>query len=106
MNKVKTVVLFVAVCGSFLINPLATKVQAGIFGPSKAELANEVKSDIIETFKANSDTSSIRVVDLALVHNGGNIYSGILTTVENGSRVKHSIKVVCDGESFQWEIED
>lgn len=37
-------------------------------------------------------------------HKGGNEYSGILETNEEGEKFKYTVKVIYDGENMQWEI--
>jgi hypothetical protein len=68
-----------------------------------ADLANDVKASITTTFREN-DVEGVVVKDVILVHEGGNHYSGIVTTVTDGEVEKFDIAVVCDGENFKWEI--
>lgn len=53
---------------------------------------------------SDSETQ-IQIESLSLIHKDGNEYSGILETTEDGEKKTHSVQVIYDGETFQWEID-
>ena len=92
-------------------------------GLSTMELQEEVKMDIIETLKDDPDFLGVQVVDLSLIHKGGNEYIGVLNVIEpnsfaeawntllqkdllneNGIEAEYDVEVIYDGYSFMWEI--
>lgn len=74
-------------------------------GLSTNELAEEVKISMTETFK-NEGVTGIKIESLILTHKGGNEYTGILETNEEGEKFKYTVQVIYDGENMQWEIID
>ena len=93
------------------------------------ELEAEVKASIIETLNDDPEFEGVQVIDLSLIHKGGNEYIGILNVIEpntvaeawntllqlaelsdkdllkeNGLEAKYDVEVIYDGESFIWEI--
>ena len=90
---------------------------------STGELTEQVKQSMIETFAEKDDVADIKLVDLKLVHKGGNEYKGIADVIiENpvadllndwseqdilnkNVEVTYSVEVIYDGESFSWEIQ-
>ena len=70
---------------------------------STNELAKEVEISMQETWE-NEDVSGIKIESFLLTHKGGNEYSGILETNEEGEKFKHTVQVIYDGENMQWEI--
>ena len=46
------------------------------------ELEAEVKASIIETLKDDPEFEGVQVIDLSLIHKGGNEYIGILNVIE------------------------
>ena len=93
------------------------------------ELEAEVKASIIETLKDDPEFEGVQVIDLSLIHKGGNEYIGILNVIEpntvaeawntllqlaelsdqdllkeDGLEAKYDVEVIYDGESFIWEI--
>lgn len=82
-----------------------TKLET-LFGTrmSVDELAKDVKNDIVEYLKKDPYTRILHVKDVGLVHEDGNLYSGMITVELNQKEIISSIKVVYDGESCLWEI--
>ena len=90
---------------------------------STEELTQEIKQDMIEYFAENDDVANIKLVDLKLVHKGGNEYKGMADVIiENpvadllndwseqdilnkNVEVTYSVEVIYDGEMFSWEIQ-
>lgn len=70
---------------------------------STNELAEEVKTSMQETWKKEGVTG-IKIESFLLTHKGGNEYSGILETNEEGEKFKYTVEVIYDGENMQWEI--
>jgi len=93
------------------------------------ELEAEVKASIIETLNDDPEFEGVQVIDLSLIHKGGNEYIGILNVIEpntvaeawntllqlaelsdqdllkeDGLEAKYDVEVIYDGESFIWEI--
>ncbi len=68
--------------------------------PTTEQLEKDVKKLASEKL-ASAD---IRVVDVRLIHKGGNDYSGIITLSSQGETEEFDINVVCDGRNFQYEI--
>ena len=91
---------------------------------STEELTQEIKQDMIEFFAENDDVANIKLVDLKLVHKGGNEYKGMADVIiENpvadllndwseqdilnkNVEVTYSVEVIYDGEMFSWEIQE
>ena len=48
---------------------------------STDELTKEIKQNMIEHFAENDDVADIKLVDLKLVHKGGNEYKGIADVI-------------------------
>ena len=92
---------------------------------STEELTQEIKQNMIEHFAENDDVADIKLVDLKLVHKGGNEYKGIVDVIienpvadllnnafendyielKKNIEVTYSVEVIYDGESFSWEIQ-
>ena len=72
---------------------------------STEELAKEVRISIQETLNEQG-TTGISIKDFTLVHESGNKYSGILTTIEDGYEYKYTVNVIYDGNNMKWEIEE
>ena len=72
---------------------------------STDELADEVKISMNETWK-EAGITGIKIESFMLTHKGGNEYSGILETDEDGESFTYSVDVIYDGENMQWEIAD
>ena len=90
---------------------------------STEELTQEIKQNMIEYFAENDDVANIKLVDLKLVHKGGNEYKGMADVIiENpvadllndwseqdilnkNVEVTYSVEVIYDGEMFSWEIQ-
>ncbi len=70
---------------------------------STNELAEEVKISMNETWK-NEGVTGIKIESFLLTHKGGNEYTGILETNEEGEKFKYTVQVIYDGENIQWEI--
>ena len=70
---------------------------------STSELAEEVKASMEETWD-NEGLTGIKIESFMLTHKGGNEYSGILNTNEDGEKFTYSVDVIYDGENMQWEI--
>ena len=70
---------------------------------STNELAEEVKTSMQETWKKEGVTG-IKIESFLLTHKGGNEYSGILETNEEGEKFKYTVEVIYDCENMQWEI--
>jgi hypothetical protein len=72
---------------------------------STNELAKEVEISMQETWN-NEGVAGIKIESFLLTHKGGNEYSGILETNEEGEKFKYTVQVIYDGENMQWEIFD
>ena len=90
---------------------------------STEELTQEIKQNMIEHFAENDDVANVKLVDLKLVHKGGNEYTGVadviienpvadllndwseLDILKKNIEVTYSVEVIYDGESFSWEIQ-
>ena len=90
---------------------------------STEELTQEIKQNMIEHFAENDDVANVKLVDLKLVHKGGNEYKGMadviienpvadllndwseLDILKKNIEVTYSVEVIYDGESFSWEIQ-
>ncbi len=70
---------------------------------STKELSDEVKKSIIETWQKEGVTG-VKIESFMLTHKGGNEYSGLLETSEEGGSFKYSVNVTYDGENMQWQI--
>jgi uncharacterized membrane-anchored protein YhcB (DUF1043 family) len=84
----------------------------------------EIKQNMIEHFAENDDVADIKLVDLKLVHKGGNEYKGIADVIienpvadllndwseqdilKKNIEVTYSVEVIYDGEMFSWEIQE
>lgn len=89
---------------------------------STEELTEQVKESIIEQF-AENDEMKMTLVDLSLVHKGGNEYRGYADVIiENpvadllnewseadilnkNIEYRYSVDVIYDGEMFSWEFQ-
>lgn len=89
------------------------------------ELTEVIYKDIVEEFKSNPLTSKSRVKKFTLVRKIGNVYEGILDVeikndlldeaideselgklIKTLSNQKYEVKVIYDGENYEWEIKD
>lgn len=77
-------------------------------GVSKNELESRVKADIDVEFtkQAIENNVSYRIISFDLVHMGGNEYSGILKTTEDGEEIAYEIYVATDRDTYLWKIVD
>ena len=91
---------------------------------STEELTQEIKQDMIEYFAENDDVTDIKLIDLKLVHKGGNEYKGILDVIienpvadllndwseqdilKKNIEVTYAVEVIYDGEMYSWEIQE
>ena len=91
---------------------------------STDELTKEIKQNMIEHFAENDDVADIKLVDLKLVHKGGNEYKGHadviienpvadllndwseLDILKKNIEYSYVVEVIYDGESFTWELEE
>ena len=91
---------------------------------STEELTQEIKQNMIEYFAENDDVANIKLVDLKLVHKGGNEYKGMADVIienpvadllndwseqdilKKNIEVTYSVEVIYDGEMFSWEIQE
>lgn len=71
-------------------------------GISTEQLTDEVRDLMKEKFKESG--LDIRVKDVSLVHKGGNDYTGLVVLEYEGETEQYDLNVICDGESFQYEI--
>ncbi|MHC6202835.1 hypothetical protein ACYULU_06535 [Breznakiellaceae bacterium SP9] len=72
---------------------------------STADLAKEVQAHMIETWE--KDGTPIKITkDLSLVKKTDTEYSGLVTLSSNGETEEARVRVVYDGESFEWELVD
>ena len=69
---------------------------------STEELAVKVQKNMEEKFLGQG----ITIKSLGLTKKGGNVYSGILETVEPNGAFTYTIEVIYDGENIQWTIQD
>jgi hypothetical protein len=70
---------------------------------STDELAEEVKMSMEETWEKEGITG-MKIESFMLTHKGGNEYSGILETIEDGESFKYTVQVIYDGDNMNWEI--
>lgn len=91
---------------------------------SNEELTQEIKQSMIEHFAKNDDVAGVKLVDLKLVHKGGNEYKGVADLIienpvadllndwteqdilKKNIEVTYSVEVIYDGEMFSWEIQE
>lgn len=91
---------------------------------SNEELTQEIKQSMIEHFAKNDDVTGIKLIDLKLVHKGGNEYKGIADVIienpvanllndwseqdilKKNIEATYSVEVIYDGEMFSWEIQE
>jgi len=91
---------------------------------STEELTQEIKQNMIEHFAENDDVADIKLVDLKLVHKGGNEYKGIVDVIienpvadllndwseqdilKKNIEVTYAVEVIYDGEMYSWEIQE
>ena len=93
---------------------------------STGELTEQVKQSMIETFAEKDDVADIKLVDLKLVHKGGNEYTGVADVIienpvadllndafgdddyklEKNIEYSYNVDVVYDGENFTWELDE
>ena len=91
---------------------------------STEELTQEIKQNMIEHFAENDDVADIKLVDLKLVHKGGNEYKGIVDVIienpvadllndwseqdilKKNIEVTYTVEVIYDGEMYSWEIQE
>ena len=85
-------VVVVIVCGLFFNSGLST-----------SELQEEVKKLMIEETKSSGQ--NLTLSDLTLVHQEGNIYSGLAKGTLDGNSIELDVKVVYDGNnvSAEWK---
>ena len=69
---------------------------------TKERLKREVQSSMEEKFR--SEGLRIKIIDFSLIHEVGNVYSGLLEANEPFGDFTYTVKVVYDGEQIQWEI--
>ncbi|MDR2971291.1 MAG: hypothetical protein LBU83_05095 [Bacteroidales bacterium] len=91
---------FLAICISIMFVAMFSSCKL-----STEQLAKEVKISMQETWKEEGITG-IRIKDFTLVHESGNKYSGLLTTIEDGGEYKYTVNVIYDGNNMKWEIEE
>jgi hypothetical protein len=58
-----------------------------------------------ETWEKEGITG-MKIESFMLTHKGGNEYSGILETIEDGESFKYTVQVIYDGDNMTWEIVD
>ena len=91
---------------------------------STEELTQEIKQNMIEHFAENDDVANVKLVDLKLVHKGGNEYKGMadviienpvadllndwseLDILKKNIEYSYKVDVVYDGENFTWEFRE
>lgn len=97
MSKVKNFILLIIVA--------LTVVACGV---SKEDIEQEVRMAVREKLNEHNPDPAIWVTDIALIEQGENRYTGMITISDDimgdGNSETHSITVLCDGESFVWEI--
>ena len=92
---------------------------------STEQLTQEIKQNMIEHFAENSDDYvKAELVDLSIIHKGGNEYKGMVDLIiENPAadllnnvfendyielkkniEATYSVEILYDGESYSWEI--
>lgn len=73
---------------------------------SKDKLASKVRADINTEFskRATVNNISYTINSFDLIHKGGNEYSGILKTTEDGKEFNYEVNVTVDGDSYLWKI--
>lgn len=72
---------------------------------STEDLAEEVKASIEETYSSNG-YSGVAIESVMLTHKGGNEYTGIVKTLEEGVPFQYTVEVIYDGNYIKWEIKD
>lgn len=87
----------------FLISMILISCGNGV---SKDELTIQVKDGINEELQKRASSMGVTttVNSLDLIHKGGNEYSGILKTTEEGEEHTYQVDVTADGEQVMWKI--
>lgn len=75
-------------------------------GMSTNELAEEVKTRILETWAKVPETRDVKIDSLMLVHESGNKYNGILQASQSGEKLSLTVDVTYDGEYIMWQIKE
>lgn len=70
-----------------------------------SQLNREVRKSMRETFIKEGQIG-VSIVNLTLVHEEGNYYTGVVRLRYDGGTYEHAVNVVYDGDSFAWEILD
>ena len=70
------------------------------------ELADEVKTSILETWSKEPETRDVKIDSLILVHESGNKYNGILQVSQSGEKLSLTVDVTYDGENYMWQIRE
>lgn len=83
---------------------LALSLSLSGCGTSTEDLAEEVRSNMAETFAQDATTRHIKIKDFTLIHEDGKKYKGLLKTSENGTEFTYSVDVTYDGSSFIWQV--
>jgi len=94
MNRFKILVISLVAMATFGLSSCGT---------STSDLAKQVQDLMIEKFQQEGITLKVKE-DLLLTHKSGNEYTGIITVIVDGEESQLSVDVICDGESFQYEI--
>ena len=73
-------------------------------GDQSAEIAKQVRADIIKKYAADPETANLKVGDLSLAHRGGNDYRGIVEVSEGSETAELIVEVTYDGKTFIWQV--
>lgn len=94
--KIKKILLY-SFFGIFLVILTSCSIQA---------TDEDIKKNIQSSFDSNFPGEDIRVLSFITTPIGGNNYSGILRTNENGELFEYHVDVLINGLMFEWEIID
>jgi len=60
--------------------------------------------EVIKSMKEKMDPIGISIQSLILTKKGGNVYSGILETIEDAGAFTYTVEVIYDGTNMTWEV--
>lgn len=90
----------------FLICFLGILFFATGCGMSTNELAEEVKTSMLETWAKEPETRDVKIDSLILVHESGSKYNGVLQVSQSGEKLSLTVDVTYDGENMIWQIKE
>lgn len=85
-----------------MISELLTEKLSTIVRLSTEELSKEIRKEMSKNFRA--ENLDVKIADFNLVHKSGNIYTGILETIEPEGKFSYDVEVIYDGNSYKYTI--